>query len=447
MNQQRVLILGAGMISGPTIEHLAQRYFVHVVDKNITSLVRTLRQVGDSDNITSHVLGEGEDVVEYARRDLRYFDVVISLLPTDIHGDVAQACVEEGTHLVTASYESDRMRELGDTARQKGIILLNECGLDPGIDHMEAMRMFDEIHRAGGKVVSFESYCGGFPSDSGNNPFGYQFSWSPKGVLLAAKNGARYLQEGEVTEIPAGELFERPSNVKVLGLADQLEGYFNRDSVGYVSVYGLEGEVKTFIRGTLRYAGWCETLSAMNKLGMLNSELDVSGKTLAEALAGVALEDLDSYSIGTKKSVAERLGVSEDHDIIKRLEWLGVFGQEQLPQGVSTKLDAFVNLMQQKMQYEPGQTDMVALQHKVTAEYQHGENRIHTSVLVLYGDPKDYTAMAKTVGLPVAYATELILEGRLNGKSGLVIPTTAEIYAPILEKLESVGIKFQSETN
>ncbi len=435
--RKRMVIFGAGMIADPAVDALVKKYHVALVDANRGALEATEKKIGNQ-NLRVYERNAADQAV--LAGFIQDADVVISLLPATMHGAVAEHCVSLKRPLVTASYVSAQMRALETRAKAAGVLLLNECGLDPGIDHMSAMRIFDEIHARGGRVTSFESYCGGLPSNANNNPWGYQLSWSPRGVLLAAKNPAKFLRNGLHIELAEGKVFRECFEIDAA-----LEGYYNRDSMSYIETYGLQREVETFIRGTIRYKGWSETLDAMTRLGLLETEKEERRRTYAELLRGLETDRVKEY-VDAKAYAAAYLRIGQDSFIIKRLDWLGIFSEQLVPENTASALDAVVGLMIEKMQYNAGQTDLVLLQHKIVAEYETGKERIDSS-LVYQGTPYGDSAMAQTVGLPVAYAAELIAEGKINNLTGVQIPTHPAIYTPILDRLDAErGIVFREKT-
>jgi saccharopine dehydrogenase (NADP+, L-glutamate forming) len=435
----RILVLGAGLVARPLVQYLLDQ-----PDFQVTVASRTVEKahalIGDRPNgraLAFDIEREPErldDLVAQA-------DLAVSMLPYIHHLQVAHACLRHRRHLVTTSYVKDEMRALDGTARQAGVLFLNEIGLDPGIDHMSAMRIIDRVHASGGRVVSFRSYCGGLPAPEANtNPFGYKFSWSPRGVLLAGRNDARYLEDGQVVEIPNRRLFATRHTVPVEGVGD-LEAYPNRDSLPYIQLYGIP-ETRTMYRGTLRYPGWCETWQKFVELGLLDL-------TEREDLAGMTYRQLLAHLIGRpetsdlRRDLAVHLNIPVDSPILDRFEWLGLFRDDPLPPE-RTILDVLAVRMQEKLQYAPGERDMVVLLHDFVAEYPDRRERIR-SWLVDFGIPHGDTAMARTVGLPAAIATRLILQGVIR-LTGVHIPVLPEIYGPVLAELEERGIGVQETT-
>jgi saccharopine dehydrogenase-like NADP-dependent oxidoreductase len=437
---KRVLVLGAGLVARPLV-----RYFLARPGIRVTVADRERDRADALVAGAANGVAPAFDVDDAARLAalVADCDLAVSLLPYVHHAAVAEACIARGRHLVTTSYVSDAMRALDARARAAGVVLLNEVGLDPGIDHMSAMRIFDGVAARGGRVVSFRSYCGGLPApEADTNPLGYKFSWSPRGVLLAGRNPARYLEDGEVVEVPGPELFDHHRAVEVPG-AGTFEGYPNRDSLGYRDVYGL-GDARTVFRGTLRLPGWCRAMKKMADLGMFALEplAGPAPATWAEWTARLA--GLPSTA-GLRAAVAERIAVPVDSNILDRWEFLGLFSDEPLPGGSIAPLDTLVARMQEKMAYGPGERDQVVLFHEVVAEYPDHRERI-TSTLVAFGEPGGDSAMSRTVGLPAAIGARMVLEGRVR-LTGVHVPVTPAIYGPVLDELATLGIECREAVN
>ncbi|MGB9894238.1 MAG: saccharopine dehydrogenase C-terminal domain-containing protein, partial [Candidatus Saccharicenans sp.] len=346
---KKVCVLGAGLVAGPLVEYLLS--FDDLQLKVADIEVEKARQL-----VKDHPRGQAFELDLKNRQALTELiagvEVVVSMVPYTFHPYVAGICLDLGKHLVTASYVSQEMKALDQKAKEKNLIFLNELGLDPGIDHMEAMRMISRTRAEAGRVISFISYCGGLPAPENNdNPFGYKFSWSPRGVLLAGRNEARYLQDGQEVVVPAEELFAHYKMVDIPGLGT-FEGYPNRNSVSYVEIYGLQG-VKTMLRGTLRYPGWCPRLKKIVELGLLEiEEREWQSKTYAEFLG----EYLGLSGSGDlKEKVAARLKLSPDSEIIQSFDWLGLFSDRRLPAQKISPLDLLVALMVDKLKYKEGE--------------------------------------------------------------------------------------------
>ena len=438
---KKVVVFGAGLVAAPLVEYLLGKedFQVTVATRTVSKAEKIIGKAPNGEAVAFTI-----DQKERLDNLIKEHDLAVSLLPYIHHVTVAKVCLKYGKHLVTTSYVSDAMRELHKEAKKAGVLFLNECGLDPGIDHMSAMKIIHEIQNKGGRVASFTSFCGGLPAPEANtNPFGYKFSWSPRGVLLAGKNSAHFIENGKEVFIEAKDLFASYRMMKIDGVGE-FEAYPNRDSVPYKDLYGIE-DTDTILRGTLRYPGWCPTMKIMGDLGFLNEEPlpELAGKTYRELTAHLigVQEVKDEKEI--RKKVAEYLGIDFNARELDRLEWLGLFSEIPLAEGADNALDYLCHLMQSKMPYEKGERDMIILQHNFVAEYHGGAKKEQiVSTLVEYGTPEGHTAMARTVGLPAAIATKMILNNEIR-ESGVEIPIKPEIYNPILDELEKEGIKFE----
>jgi len=435
---KKVLILGAGMVSKPIV-----RYLLDLGDIEVTQASRTVSKaeaiMDGHPNGRALELDVTKQGAEQRLEELvEQTDVAVSLLPYTYHVKVAELCIKHKKNMVTTSYVSDAMKALDGRAKQAGIVILNESGLDPGIDHMSAMKIIHDVERRGGKVTSFRSTTGALPShESNNNPFGYKFSWSPRGVLLASRNSAKWLQDGNVVDVPGERLFENYKIEDVPG-AGSFENYPNRNSVPYKEIYGLK-DARTVYRGTFRMTGWCETLRAISGIGWLKEELPegFSGNTYGDVTRSLLGAGVDE---DLKEAVAKYVGVPAFAALVKRMEWLGLFSDEKLPEGKDNPLDYLNVLTLRKMNLQPGDKDMVVMNHEFIAEFPDKKEFI-TSTLIDYGILGGDTSVARTVALPAAIAVRMILNGKI-AKPGVFIPVDPHIYEPILEELEGLGIKF-----
>jgi saccharopine dehydrogenase-like NADP-dependent oxidoreductase len=436
---RNILVLGAGLVAGPLVRHLLDH------DYQVTVASRTLGKAQDL--IDGHPQGRAVqfDITEDGAQlnDLvTEASLVVSLLPYIYHVRVARACVEHQRPLVTTSYVSEEMEELDEDAREVGIILLNELGLDPGIDHMSAMRVIDRAHDAGGQVKAFRSFCGGLPAPEANdNPLGYKFSWSPRGVVLAGRNDARYLENGRIVEVPNERLFARHYVTWVRGLGDY-EAYPNRDSLPYIERYGIP-EAETMYRGTLRNLGWCDVMLKLNELGYfgLEERPELPTKTFRQIMAEL-IEKEETSDLRT--DLATRLNVAPNSGVMMALEWLGLLDAEPVPEK-TTLLDVLADQMLEKMPYQERERDMVILVHEFEVDYPDHAEAI-SATLIDFGHPDGETAMARTVGLPAAVGARMILEGEIN-VNGVQIPVLPEIYGPILDELHRLGISFEESVS
>ncbi|MHA2024975.1 MAG: saccharopine dehydrogenase C-terminal domain-containing protein [Candidatus Thorarchaeota archaeon] len=434
---KKILCLGAGLVARPYIQYLSDNDFhVIVASRTISKAERLIEGCKNTEAVAFNIAEDDALLEELTEK----VDLVCSLLPYTYHVKAAKVAIRHKTHFCTTSYISDEMKALEDDAKKADILLLNECGVDPGIDHMSAMKIIDEVHNTNGKIVSFTSFTGGLPApDSNNNPYGYKLSWSPRGVLLAGRNDAQFLRDGKEVKIPGSELFENCEPMEVPGMGT-FEGYPNRDSLSYIDIYNIS-ETKTMLRGTFRNMGWCGTLDKIADLGLLNIEErsleDMTYAALMRELASVDDSDV-------KSGVAKACGVEPSNPIISRFEWLGLFEEKQIPSGINTILDALCNLFEEKMQYAPGERDMIVMHHEFVAEFPDKKQKI-TSTLIDYGISNGDSSMSRTVALPVAIASKMILDGEIN-ITGVHRPIIPEIYEPILKELESLDIKMDEKT-
>ena len=428
-----VLVLGAGLVTRPLVDYLLK----HNIKVKVAS-----RTVSKAENlIGGHQNGEAiewtVDKQDQLKDMIKDADLVVSLLPANFHAEIAKLCIELDTNMATTSYVSPEMKALDGPAKQNNIVILNECGVDPGIDHMSAMRIVHDVEKKGGKITSFMSYCGGLPAPEANtNPFGYKFSWSPKGVLLAGKNNAKFLKENKEVIIDGKDLFDNHWEVNVPDFG-KLEGYPNRNSLDYIETYGFEG-ISTMFRGTLRNPGWCETLKAIVGLGYVEiDEQNWEGKTYSDLGWQIVGKKSDG---DLRKAMADKLDIQKDSFILDNFEWLGLFSDEALPIEKGGAIDVLTATMLDKMSYEDGERDMLVLYHNFIAEYADGKKEEITSTMIDYGIPNGDSSMSRTVSLPVAIGVRMILEGKFT-KPGVWVPVVPELYNPILDELETLDIK------
>lgn len=440
---KKVLLLGAGLVTRPLVRYLLEQPEIELI---IAS--RTVRKADEL--IEGHPKGKAialDVKTEESKLEelVSSTDLSISLLPWIYHLKVAKLCLKHNKHLVTTSYVSPAMKELDEEAKTKGLIFLNEIGLDPGIDHMSAMKIINEVKNKGGKIVSFESICGGLPAPEDNdNPLGYKFSWSPRGVLLAGRNTAHFLKNGEEIFVENKNLFKTmwKKNVESLG---ELEVYPNRDSMIYKDLYGLD-DSKTIFRGTFRNVGWCETLYNIVNLGWLDDteRPELADMNLRAVFANLTdINDDDNF----KENLQKKLNLNSDSKVIKNFEWLGLFNpQIKVKPELPTYIDILAARMLELMQYKKGERDMIVLQHDFIAEYADSKKEHIISLMIDFGIKNGDTAMARTVSLPAAIATKLICNGDFDNLKGVLIPTLPEIYEPVLIELAELNIVMQEKT-
>ncbi|MFX0013746.1 MAG: saccharopine dehydrogenase C-terminal domain-containing protein [Promethearchaeota archaeon] len=435
---KKVLILGAGMVAGPPVTYLLDHGYQVTVASRTKSKANKI--IGDHPNGIAKEFDITKALGTELDELMKECDLAVSLLPFIYHVQVAKSCIKYKKHMVTTSYVSAEMRELDKEAREAGIIILNEIGVDPGIDHMSAKKIIDDVHERGGKITSFKSYCGGLPApDANTNPWGYKLSWSPRGVILAGRNAAKYKEDGKIIEILGEDLFDQHYPYPVEGLEDDYEAYPNRDSLPYIDVYSIP-ETKTMFRGTLRNTGWCRALKKVAEVGYMDlEELEFpSGFTynkLTNKLLGVSL-DADS-----KQEFIKKLNLDHEDDIVKRFEWMELFSDDvEVPSKKISPLDALCHQWEKHLQYAPGERDMLIMVHEFEYELPEGKER-HISTMIDFGIEHGPTSMSRTVGLPAAIGVRMILEGKIKDK-GVVIPVAKNIYEPVLKELKELEIGF-----
>ena len=431
---KRILCLGAGLVARPYVQYLCNKGYHVVVASRTKEKAEHLIEGCSSAEAVKLNIKTDDQLLE---RLVSKTDLVCSLLPYTFHVKAAKIAIKHRKHFCTASYISKEMQDLDNDARDAGVILLNECGVDPGIDHMSAMKIIDDVHNNNGQIVSFTSFTGGLPAPEANtNPFGYKLSWSPRGVLTAGTNDAHFLRDGKEIIIPGPELFANYEIIEVPGIGE-FEGYPNRDSMSFIDYYGIQ-ETKTMLRGTYRYPGWCKTLKTISDLGLLSLE--------EQSFENITYKDMLKANIaGDYKDVIEAVssftGLDRNDAIIKRLEWLGLFSDEKIPPTVTTQLDALCHLFEEKLQYSPGERDMIVMHHEFIASYPDKKEKI-TSTLIDFGIPNGDSSMSRTVALPVAIASRLILEDKIN-LVGVHRPVLPELYNPILKELKEQNISME----
>ena len=437
----KVLVLGAGLVSRPLVRYLLEQpdFHVKVASRTVSKAEKLIDNHPDGEAQSLNV----KDTAALGRL-VQEADLVISLLPYEHHVTVAEFCLEHRKNMVTTSYVSPAMKRLDSKAKELGLLILNEIGVDPGIDHMSAMKIIHGVQDAGGEITSFRSFCGGLPAPEANtNPYGYKFSWSPKAVLLAGRNSGRYLEDGKEINIPGEDLFDNYWPIKIEEIGD-LEYYINRDSIPYMETYGIK-TTKTMFRGTLRYPGWCQTLKKMVELGLLDEteREDIKDLTFAQFIAKL-IGSADTTNL--KKDLASYFRIEADSDVIKRFEWLELLSDKPLPLEKGSAMDLLGEIMLEKMPYAEGERDMIILHHEFVAEYPKDNRKEKTfSTLIDFGIPHGDSSMSRTVSLPAAIGAKLVVEGKIDA-TGVHIPVSPAIYEPVLKELEQLGIAFKEKS-
>ncbi len=438
---KNVLILGAGQSAPYLISFMLDQakennWFVKVCDYNLKLAENRVNNHPNGQAIQFDV-----NDTELRQSLIKEADIVLNLLSPNFQYPVALDCVRFGKHVITASYTDSRVAALNQEALKKNILVLNEMGLDPGIDHMSAMAVIEKVKNSGGEITGFLSYGSAVAAPSPNlNPLGYYITWNPRNVVMAGESGALYLEKGKMKVLSQQKVFRRTWTVEVEGVGT-LEAYPNRDSLIYTNVFDLPN-VKTMIRGTLRYPGWSEVWRKIILLGMPNEKMQIPGLSeLTYAEFTEMFVGLHSEGTSLKNRVATSLGINPTGEIMRKLEWLGLFSDEKIGGNPKTSADVLVDLLKKKLKMPEGEKDMVILMHQIDAEFEDGKTKRFSSLMVEYGDPNGFTAIAKTVGLPAALAATMVLKDELMLR-GCQIPTHPAIYTKVLPKLEKYGLKF-----
>lgn len=444
---KNILLIGSGFVVPPCLDYLARKKENHITIASL-DLDRSYELANKRPNISVKPIDVGNQGSLDAL--VSENDIVISLIPYTFHCKVIKSALKFKKHVVTTSYISPEMQEFDKQAKEAGVVIMNEIGLDPGVDHIYALKMINEVHDEGGKILSFVSYCGGLPApEASGNPLGYKFSWSSRGVLLALRNPAAFLENGQVVKVEGSELMRSAKSIDILP-ALAIVGYPNRDSSGYGERYNIP-HATTVLRGSLRYAGFPEFIQTLVDIGFLcdkeQSYLRTDAPEISWKSVMAKMFGFDAYSESAVKDAIKNKADLNDESVSKKIfrgmAWLGLFSDTSVTKRGGNLLDTLCATLEAKMSFEEGERDMVLLQHTFEVETRDGEKQTRTSTLLEYGSPQGasqgYTAMARTVGTPCGIAVQLILDGKIN-KPGVHAPITPEIYNPILTQLEKEGI-------
>lgn len=435
---KKILVIGAGRSCSSMIRYLLNNsvengWIVTVADRDVDIA---------NQKINGHP--QGRAIAFDASNDelrkglIAEADLIISMLPAHMHIEVAKDAIAAKKNLITPSYVSKEMRALDEAAKEAGVVLLNEMGVDPGIDHMSAMRIIDDIKSKGGEITRFESFTGGLIApESDNNPWHYKFTWNPRNVVLAAQGGtAQYIQNHRYKYIPVHKIFDRFKEIEIEGNG-VFEGYANRDSLSYRSVYGLE-DVPTIYRGTLRGKGFCKAWSVFVQLGIPTEDFTVDcsdGMTYRDFINSFLMYD---ETLSAELKLKNFLNL-DDHTM-SMLEWVGIFDDRAIGLDQATPAAILQKLLEEKWSLEEDDKDMIVMWHRFDYELDGKVHELHSS-LVTIGEDQTYTAMSETVGLPVAIAAKMILNGTMQ-LTGVHMPILPSIYEPILDELSTFGINF-----
>jgi saccharopine dehydrogenase-like NADP-dependent oxidoreductase len=436
-----ILIIGAGRSASSLIKYLLNKAETERLHLMIADLSLELAQKKTNNHPNATPIQLDIANIEERQQQIQKADIVISMLPAHLHVEIAEDCLIFKKHMVTASYISPKMQELDAQAKEIGLVFMNEIGLDPGIDHMSAMKVIDEIREKGGKMIQFESFCGGLVApESDTNLWNYKFSWSPRNVVLAGQGGvSKFIQEGKYKYIPYNKLFRRTEFLEVEGFG-RFEGYANRDSLKYRSIYGLDN-ILTMYRGTLRRVGFSKAWDMLVQLGMTddgytmeNSE-NMSYRDFTNSF--LAYHPTDSVEL----KLRHYLKIDQDDVIWDKFMELDLFASsKKIELKNATPAQILEKILAEKWALQPNDKDMIVMYHKFGYELN-GQQKQIDSTMVCLGEDQTYTAMAKTVGLPVAMATLQILNGNIK-TPGVQLPIKKEVYEPILNELETFSVIF-----
>lgn len=437
---KNILVLGAGRSSHYLINYLlekSQKYSWHIV---VGDKVKSLAETAFGNTETGEAIAFDIQEEADAKRTIESADIVISLLPPALHIPLAELCLITGTHLLTASYVSSEMKNLDQEAKDKGLLFLNECGLDPGIDHMSAMKIIDEIQSKGSDVISFQSFTGGLiaPETDPENPWRYKFTWNPRNVITAGQSGAEYLKDGARIHLPYKKLFKETTSVNVPG-SGEFEGYANRDSLKYIDTYNNIRNIKTMIRGTLRSKGFCSAWDVLVQLGCCDDTYLIKDIDLMTNRDFIRRFTKPKGNANLEETLKEEFGADE-HDL-SCLRWSGFFDDEIIGLKEATPAQITEHILMKKWQLKTGDKDMIVMWHRFVYQHNGTQNEIQSS-LIVKGESEKKTAMAKTVGLPLGIAAKLLMEGKISQR-GVCIPIRREFYEPVLEELKRYEIDFK----
>lgn len=438
---KNIFVLGAGLSASSMLRYFCQNakkegWYIKVADQN-ESVAKA--KIAGCENAEGFALN-GLDA-EARKPYIEWADLVISMLPAAFHIEVAKDCIKYKTNLITPSYISDAMKELDEEAKKAGILIMNEMGVDPGIDHMSAKKILDEVELQGGRMHIFESFTGGLIApESDNNPWNYKFTWNPRNVVVAGQGGAaKFIQEGQYKYIPYNKLFRRTEIIKIDPYGE-FEGYANRDSLKYRDVYDLQS-IPTIYRGTLRRKGFSKAWDCFVQIGatddsyILEGSKDMTKRDFINAF--LPYNPFDSVEL----KLRHYLKIDQDDIIWDKLVWLGIFEKKKMGFTEDVTPAYFLQkILEEKWKLEPQDKDMIVMWHKIVYHLNNSYHEIN-SHMVTIGEDQTHTAMSKTVGLPIAICAKMILNGKIRLK-GVHLPIISEIYNPILKELEDYGIKF-----
>ena len=440
---KKILIFGAGRSSSSLIKYLLdsankENWFITVLDSDLKS---AQEKVGKHPNAECFAIDASNQEIRI--KYIKDADIVISMLPAFLHIKILKDAIDCGVHIITPSYVTDEIKSLDQAAKSKDVVILNEMGLDPGIDHMSAKKIIDDIIDKGGELTGFESYTGGLVApESDNNPWNYKFTWNPRNVVLAGQGGAaKFIQEGKYKYIPYNKLFRRTEIIDIDSYG-KFEGYPNRDSLRYRSVYGLEN-IPTMFRGTLRKVGFCRAWNVFVQLGLTDDSYIIEGsekmtnRDFINSFLGYNPHD------SVELKLRHYLGIEQDDYVWEKLIWLGIFNDTKIGLKNATPAQMLQKILENKWSLSPNDKDMIVMWHKFNFVLDNKLKEIN-SHMVYIGKDDQFTAMSDTVGIPVGIAAKMLLNNKIKSR-GVLLPIYKDIYNPVLKELEDYGIRFKEK--
>ena len=437
---KKILLIGAGRSTSSLVQYLLfnaenENWFITIADQS-----KDLASEAADNHKNAKAIAFDVNNDEERERLIDEADIVISMLPASMHMSVARDCVRLKKHMATASYVSEEMKAMDSEAKTAGIVIMNEIGVDPGIDHLSAMRVIDQIRDNGGDLEAFETFTGGLVApESDNNPWNYKFTWNPRNVVLAGQGVCKFIQNKQYKYIPYHKLFRRTEIIDIEGYG-KFEGYANRDSLQYREIYGLE-DIPTMYRGTLRKPGFCKAWHYFVKLGVTDDSYtmeDSENMTYRQFINSfLPYNQNDSVELKFQHYFNIR---QDDIEMFEKFVWLGIFENTKIGMKDATPAQILQHILEQKWTLEDDDKDMIVMWHRFRYKLNDEHKELHSS-MVVKGDDQKFTAMAKTVGLPLAISVKMILNGTIS-TPGVHVPILKEIYNPILNELENYGINF-----
>jgi len=440
---KKILVLGAGRSSSSLIRYILKNNekldcALRVADRDLELAKKKTNGSANSEAVSFNALDSNERLPH-----LEWADIIVSMLPARFHIEIARDCVRLKKNLITPSYVTPEMLELEEEAKSNGVIILNELGLDPGIDHMSAMKIIDQVKAKGGKLTRFESFTGGLIApQSDNNPWNYKFTWNPRNVVLAGQgSAARFLQNSKYKFVPYNKLFSRTKDIEIENYG-MFEGYANRDSLTYLEAYSIE-DIPTIYRGTLRRKGYSEAWNVFVQLGLTEDTYK-----LPNTENMTYREFINSFltyheTLSLEEKLQKTLDVSDE--VMSKIKWLGLFEDDIIGNANLSPAQVLQKKLEEKLTLEEGDIDLIVMWHKFNYELNGSTHEIISS-LIVEGEDQTFTGMSNTVGLPLAIAVKLVLSGEIN-TPGVHLPVTPDIYEPILNELKDYGIVFNEKEN